>query len=180
MCELWGAKCCTGLQNTKWITWLIVLQFRDDGQRQAGLKINSTFMMNLGYSSSPAMRKPRIKSIDFCRSCCVCLPTRLGGGRMRRLAKSVAKIHRDKEVRQNWHTKIRPAHFFSTSKRNHVLRTIGKLKICGSVKTNYFFGTTRRLILNLVLWMEPIYSFVLTPLITYIMLSCVLHLKIVG
>lgn len=44
----------------------------------------------LGYSSSAAMRNPRMKSMVFCRSFGVCLPIRLGGGRMRRLAKSVA------------------------------------------------------------------------------------------
>lgn len=48
-------------------------------------------ILSLGYSSSPAMRKPRIKLMAFCRSCDVCLPTKLGGGRMRRLAKRVAK-----------------------------------------------------------------------------------------
>lgn len=46
------------------------------------------------------MRKPRMKSMAFCRSCGVCLLTRLGGGRIRRLAKSVAKTKRTK--RQTW------------------------------------------------------------------------------
>lgn len=46
--------------------------------------------IRLSYSSSPAMRNPRMKSLAFCRSCGVCLPTMFGGGLMRRLANSVA------------------------------------------------------------------------------------------
>lgn len=54
-------------------------------------RLTSRKTVDLGYSSSPAMRKPRTKSMVFCRSFGVCLPTMLGGGRMRRLAKSVAE-----------------------------------------------------------------------------------------
>lgn len=52
---------------------------------------DTLFCCLLPQSSSPAIRNPRMKSLAFWRSCCVCLPARLGGGRMRRLAKRVAR-----------------------------------------------------------------------------------------
>lgn len=54
------------------------------------------------YSSSPAMRNPRMKSLAFCRSCCVCLPIMFGGGLMRRLANSVAKTGKKKVSNGSW------------------------------------------------------------------------------
>lgn len=56
--------------------------------------------VRLGYSSSPAMRNPRMKSLAFCRSCGVCLPTMFGGGLMRRLANSVATTEIKKQGQQ--------------------------------------------------------------------------------
>lgn len=70
-----------------------VTQCSTDSVHWAGLPKNADKLRTTGlsYSSSTAMRKPRMKSMAFCRSCGVCLPIRLGGGRIRRLAKSVAK-----------------------------------------------------------------------------------------
>lgn len=105
---------CTGLQSmtkyqvnhvTQCSAGPLPLQRGSRVGSQLATRLTAWGTLVLRYSSSPAMRKPRTKSMAFCRSCDVCLPTRLGGGRIRRLAKRVAKKQdRGNEVmNKNWH-----------------------------------------------------------------------------